>query len=307
MSNLTVSISPVQAMSVVIGAADTPASVIATDKAAQAVAAAADTAIKAGEVEIAAAATVIKAGEVEIAAAATVIKAGEASASADAAAASAAEAAAAATGTSPVGVDFTALPDPAANDGRVMRCNPLVAGQGYFYMVSDGTFWRPYGGCQPLYRLAAPVQMAVNTSAQILAQIPIPPKLIPDGRAYIKSIAGADKLGGTSDTLTLHQRFGPNGSSADTGLFSASLSGSNVSVGIVNMASRVSPTTVRKHGKGNTFDTLSFGGTSTTGRQAAFTVGNMDTTLNYLTVFGIMSTGTVEYGQLHAFTVELMG
>ena len=293
MSNLTVSISPVQAMSVVIGAADTPASVIATDKAAQAVAAAADTAIKAGEVEIAAAATVIKAGE--------------ASASADAAAASAAEAAAAATGTSPVGVDFTALPDPAANDGRVMRCNPLVAGQGYFYMVSDGTFWRPYGGCQPLYRLAAPVQMAVNTSAQILAQIPIPPKLIPDGRAYIKSIAGADKLGGTSDTLTLHQRFGPNGSSADTGLFSASLSGSNVSVGIVNMASRVSPTTVRKHGKGNTFDTLSFGGTSTTGRQAAFTVGDMDTTLNYLTVFGIMSTGTVEYGQLHAFTVELMG
>ena len=293
MSNLTVSISPVQAMSVVIGAADTPASVIATDKAAQAVAAAADTAIKAGEVEIAAAATVIKAGE--------------ASASADAAAASAAEAAAAATGTSPVGVDFTALPDPAANDGRVMRCNPLVAGQGYFYMVSDGTFWRPYGGCQPLYRLAAPVQMAVNTSAQILAQIPIPPKLIPDGRAYIKSIAGADKLGGISDTLTLHQRFGPNGSSADTALFSASLSGSNVSVGIVNMASRVSPTTVRKHGKGNTFDMLSFGGTSTTGRQAAFTVGDMDTTLNYLTVFGIMSTGTVEYGQLHAFTVELMG
>ena len=293
MSNLTVSISPVQAMSVVIGAADTPASVIATDKAAQAVAAAADTAIKAGEVEIAAAATVIKAGE--------------ASASADAAAASAAEAAAAATGTSPVGVDFTALPDPAANDGRVMRCNPLVAGQGYFYMVSDGTFWRPYGGCQPLYRLAAPVQMAVNTSAQILAQIPIPPKLIPDGRAYIKSIAGADKLGGTSDTLTLHQRFGPNGSSADTALFSASLSGSNVSVGIVNMASRVSPTTVRKHGKGNSFDPLSFGGNSTTGRQAAFTVGDMDTTLNYLTVFGIMSTGTVEYGQLHAFTVELMG
>ena len=293
MSNLTVSISPVQAMSVVIGAADTPASVIATDKAAQAVAAAADTAIKAGEVEIAAAATVIKAGE--------------ASASADAAAASAAEAAAAATGTSPVGVDFTALPDPAANDGRVMRCNPLVAGQGYFYMVSDGTFWRPYGGCQPLYRLAAPVQMAVITSAQLLAQIPIPPKLIPDGRAYIKSIAGADKLGGISDTLTLHQRFGPNGSSADTALFSASLSGSNVSVGIVNMASRVSPTTVRKHGKGNTFDMLSFGGTSTTGRQAAFTVGNMDTTLNYLTVFGIMSTGTVEYGQLHAFTVELMG
>ena len=293
MSNLTVSISPVQAMSVVIGAADTPASVIATDKAAQAVAAAADTAIKAGEVEIAAAATVIKAGE--------------ASASADAAAASAAEAAAAATGTSPVGVDFTALPDPAANDGRVMRCNPLVAGQGYFYMVSDGTFWRPYGGCQPLYRLAAPVQMAVNTSAQILAQIPIPPKLIPDGRAYIKSIAGADKLGGISDTLTLHQRFGPNGSSADTALFSASLSGSNVSVGIVNMASRVSPTTVRKHGKGNSFDPLSFGGNSTTGRQAAFTVGDMDTTLNYLTVFGIMSTGTVEYGQLHAFTVELMG
>ncbi|MFA7287304.1 MAG: SGNH/GDSL hydrolase family protein [Melioribacteraceae bacterium] len=41
-------------------------------------------------------------------------------------------------------VDFTSLPSAASNNGVVRRCNPLVAGQEDFYVVSNGTSWLPY-------------------------------------------------------------------------------------------------------------------------------------------------------------------
>jgi hypothetical protein len=204
-------------------------------------------------------------------------------------------------------IDFTALPEAVYHNGKIVRCNPLVAGQGYFYMVSDGTYWRPYGGEQKLYVLAAPIDMAVNNSAQLLVQVPIPPGLIPDGRAYLKTVLGADKLLGTTDTCTTYQRLGPLGTAGDPTLFGATMTTTNISIGTTQECNRTSSTTVRKHGNGNAYANNALSGVSTAARAAAITVGNLDTTTNYFSVFLQMTTGTTEYGQLHSFTLEIMG
>lgn len=206
-----------------------------------------------------------------------------------------------------VAVPFTSLPPAASNTGRVMRCQPQVAGQGYFYMVSDGTFWRPYGGEQKLYTLATPIDMAVNATVQLLVSIPIPAMMIPDGRAYLKTVLGADKLLGVADTCTTYQRFGPLGTAGDPTLFGATMATTNISTGSTQECNRVGATSIRKHGGGAAYTTGALSAVSATVRQAAITVGNMDTTLNYFTVWGGMSTGTTEYGQLHSFTLEIMG
>ena len=208
-------------------------------------------------------------------------------------------------------IDFTNLPPAASNVGRVFQCNPLVAGQGYFYMVSDGTFYRPYGGEQKGYVLGAPIDMAVNSDYQFLLRIPIPPRLIVCGRSYIKTVICADKLAvtppATSDTSTFYQYFGPNGDNTDPILFSTVFGTTIIDGGITNEASRLSATSMRKHGAGGVGAANSMSGTSSTVRPPAITVGNLATTTNYLSVYGKMTTGTNEYGQLHAYTMEFMG
>lgn len=206
-----------------------------------------------------------------------------------------------------VAVDFTSLPPAASNTGRVFKCNPRVAGQGYFYMVSDGTYWRPYGGEQKLYVLDAPIYMAVNATDQLMLSIPIPPTLIPDGRAYIKTFIGVDKLLGTTDTLTTRQRFGPLGTSSDPVLFNPALATTNISGGFTNQVSRLTTTTIRKHGSGSSSSSNALSSSSTVARNAAITVGGLDAVMNYLTVWLQMTTGTTEYGVLHSFTAEIMG
>ena len=206
-----------------------------------------------------------------------------------------------------IAIPFTSLPPAASNDGRVMRCQPLVAGQGYFYMVSDGTYWRPYGGEQKLYILDAPLNMAVNNTVQKLLTIPIPAMLIPCGRTYLKVVVGCEKLLGTSDTLNVTQKMGPLDTSSDPNLFGTTLATTQIAGGATNEASRMSSTTVRKHGKGNAFDSSAVSGIGTVATPAAITVGNMDSVVNYLGVYGQMTTGSTEYGSIHSLTVEIMG
>ncbi len=206
-----------------------------------------------------------------------------------------------------VAVDFTALPPAANNNGVVMRCNQLVAGQGYIYFVSDGTYWRPYGGEQKLYVLDAPINMAVNALAQKLISIPIPPGLIVDGRSYIKTVIGADKLLGTTDTLTVSQRIGPLNTDSDPVFVSTTVATTNISAGITSEGGRLSSTTFQKHGAADSGATNPLSSTSATARAAAITTGNFDSSVNYLNVWGQMTTGSTEYGQVHSFTVEIMG
>lgn len=160
-----------------------------------------------------------------------------------------------------------------------------------------------------MYVLSAPINMAVNAAAQKLISIPIPPGMIVDGRSYIKTVIGVDKLppASVADTLTLWQRLGPLSTSSDPVLFASTLSTTNISAGVTNEAGRGSNTTMQKHGSGGSYAANSLSSMATTVRAAATTVGDLSTTTNYLSVYGQMTTGTTEYGQIHSFTVEIMG
>lgn len=191
------------------------------------------------------------------------------------------------------------------NTGRTICCSPLVTGQSYFYMVSDGTYWRPVGGDQVVYNLAAPIDMALNSNNQKVVSIPFPALLMPDGRAMVEVTMGWDKLAGTSDTLLTSVYFGTADTTSDQLAFpQSSLVTTNIVFGVVQKFARISATTTRKLGS-TTIAT--FSGVGTSARVAAVTVGNMGTTTNYLGVYGKMTTGTTEYGQLHALTVRLIG
>lgn len=128
-----------------------------------------------------------------------------------------------------------------------------------------------------------------------------------DGRSYLKTVIGADKLLGTTDTLTITQKVGPLNTSSDPTLFGSTVATTSITVGSTNEAGRITATTIQKHGKGNAFDNTSLSGVATIARPAAITVGDLATTTNYLNVYGQMTTGTTEYGQIHAFTMEIMG
>ncbi|MFA7256051.1 MAG: hypothetical protein WC047_00550 [Kiritimatiellales bacterium] len=156
-----------------------------------------------------------------------------------------------------------------------------------------------------VYNLAAPIDMALNSNNQKVVSIPFPALLMPDGRAMVEVTMGWDKLAGTSDTLLTSVYFGTADTTSDQLAFpQSSLVTTNIVFGVVQKFARISATTTRKLGS-TTIAT--FSGVGTSARVAAVTVGNMGTTTNYLGVYGKMTTGTTEYGQLHALTVRLIG
>jgi hypothetical protein len=200
---------------------------------------------------------------------------------------------------------FSSLPDASQYTGVIFKCDPLVAGQNFFYVVSDGTYYRPFGGDQVLYNLSAPIDMAVNNSNQKLVSIPFPALLMPDGRASVEVVMGWDKLLGTSDTLTISAYFGTANSSSDQLAFpQSSLATTNITLGIWQKFARISATTTRKLGSPAI---ATFSSVSASARGAAVTVGNMDSVTNYLNIYGAMTTGATEKGELHALTVRLIG
>jgi hypothetical protein len=202
-------------------------------------------------------------------------------------------------------LDFTSLPPAANNAGVMAQCNPLVAGQNYFYMVSDGTYWRPVGGDQILYNLSAQIDMAVNNSDQLLVSVPLPTGLLPDGRSTIEVVQGWDKLLGTSDTLTTTTRIGAANTTSDATVFPPSaIASTNITMGFGHRFARISATEVRKQGSPTV---TAFSSVSANVRTAAVTVGSMDTVTNYLGIYGRMTTGSTEKGELHALTVRLIG
>lgn len=202
---------------------------------------------------------------------------------------------------------FTSLPPAANNTGRTMLVSPLVVGQPYLYMISDGTYWRPCNGRQTLYCLSANILGTTTADPELLITIPIPALLIPDGRIQLRITAGFDKLLGTSDTVNFYQRFGTAGTTSDAVLAQSTLATTVISHGTYNEFNRVSATELRKHGAGGVTIVNSMSGQTTVVRAAAITVGNLGTTLNYLTLWSDLTTSGTEKGNVHAFTVEILG
>jgi len=205
-------------------------------------------------------------------------------------------------------VNFTDLPPAALNSGVRMRCNPLVAGQPYFWMESDGSHWRPWCGAQVIYSLAAPVVFTDDYAYQLGISVPIPPKLLPDGRARLRTVMGGSHEGGTSDSLNYYTKIGPLSSLADPTIYQTGCALTNLSVGGTYQAYRVSDTQLRKQGAGGTALVAALSGTSIIARLAPIDVANLDLETNYYNVWQDLITGGLgEYGVLHAFTLELIG
>lgn len=206
-----------------------------------------------------------------------------------------------------ISIPFTSLPPASSNNGRTMKCDPLVAGQGYTYWTSDGTYWRPAYGRQTLYALPSDILGTTTANPELFLTIPFPALLMPDGRTQLRTSLGADHLIGTSDTVNFYQRFGTAGTVADAVLAQCQAATTQLAGGWENDFSRVSPTELRKHGAGAVTVPNPMSGVTTVARAAAITVGNLGTTLNYLTVWCDLTTGGTEKGNLHAFTVEIVG
>jgi hypothetical protein len=206
-----------------------------------------------------------------------------------------------------VAIDFAALPPAAQNPGRAIRCNPLVVGQPYFWMESDGEFWRPLGGAQVLYSLNADIQMPASPTSDWVecVSIPIPPMMFPDSRLALRTIIGIDKVG-TADILNVYQKF--SASETAPNLFQSTLSMTAVSGGMTNQASRETSTTFRKHGAAGAATNAALSVVSVTARMAAVTVQDLDTQTNYFSVWGRLTTGGLgDYGILHEFNMEIVG
>jgi len=205
-------------------------------------------------------------------------------------------------------IDFTDLPPAALNPGRAMRCNPLVTGQPYFWMESDGEFWRPLGGAQVLYSLTADIQMPASPTPDWVKclSIPIPPMMFPDNRLALRTVIGVDKVG-TADVLNTYQKFGNDVETA-MDLFQSTANLTTVSAGMTNQAARVTATTFRKHGAAGTATNAALSSVSSTARIAAIDVNDLDTQTNYFTVWGRLTTGGLgDYGILHEFNMEIVG
>jgi hypothetical protein len=210
-----------------------------------------------------------------------------------------------------VAVNFTDLPPAALNPGRAIRCNPLVTGQPYFWMESDGEFWRPLCGAQVLYTLgAAIIGDQANPAPQLMLSVPIPPGLMPDLRSMLRTVVGVDHLGGTADNLSHYIKVGTTQTWAgDNIIHQATTNAAVWSGGATNQLSRNTATTVSKHGGGGASSAVSLSVYSGVARAPLdVIVGDLDTETNYLTIWHDLGTGGLgEYGQLHAFTLELIG
>jgi hypothetical protein len=189
-----------------------------------------------------------------------------------------------------------------------MRCNPLAAGQSYFWMESDGVFWRPWCGAQVLYSLAAPITFSDVAGLQLGLSVPVPPKLLPDGRARLRVVAGFDHLGGVTQSPAIQIKIGPLQEDNEPNLISIALVTANISLGMVQQFYRTAPTVMRKQGSGSVGNAASMSGSGSVVRPAGWDVGDMDTVTNYLTVWQSLATGNIgEYGVLHTFILELIG
>jgi len=207
-------------------------------------------------------------------------------------------------------VDFTALPVAAVNSGRVMRCNPLVAGQPYFWVCSDGQFWRPFNGSVVLYTQADDIVFTTAAGEQIGITIPIPAGMLADNRSALRCWWGMQHEGGATDTVTTRMRFGLNNDITDTALFQLALVTTGLSGGVQNQASRVSPTSIRKIGAAGVASAVSLSVASAIGRQAAITIGdtNNPTVTNYVNVTcQLTAGGSTEYGIINGYTLKWMG
>lgn len=173
---------------------------------------------------------------------------------------------------------------------------------GYSEWRSDGTYWRPANGCVVLASLlTADVDMvAGNTTEQTLFTYSMPAGLMSVPFSSLRCFAGADKSGGTSDTLTLRIKIGGQT------IWQQTAATTNINLGMSNMARRLSATTLRKSGRGGVTDTAAFGGSASTARPAAITVADMDANATAVLVTGQMTTGGAEYGSLHQFMLEYM-
>lgn len=165
--------------------------------------------------------------------------------------------------------------------------------------ISDGTYWRPAGGRALLFNGGADFTMALNTTEQVAYSYTMPAGLLmPFG--FLLFCYGAERTGGTSDTLTT--KLTMNGAS----LGQPPMVTTVVTLGAQKAYQRLSTTTVRQIGGGNANQVGPLVNTGTPARPGAVTVANMDTTANVIQLTGTLTLGT-ETGIFSGFTIELIG
>lgn len=193
------------------------------------------------------------------------------------------------------------------NPTKLFYVEPFQSGMIGSYWYSNGTIWCPINGEAVIGRVVTDITMAVNSTNQLLVgPWKIPAGLIADNRE-LSIMFGGEHLGGTADTCTLRMYFGTNGTSSDTLCVSGAMGTTAVNIGTFHKLVRTSSTQIRKAGSGGVGSAISFAATSTTARPAALTVPNLDTTDSYFTMYGQMTTGTTEYGNIHYVNLMIAG
>jgi hypothetical protein len=195
-----------------------------------------------------------------------------------------------------IGVPFASFPAAStAGSGALMWESTFGV-----LMRSDGAYWRPAGGRQLLSRLAADWVMSASGALQIADSITVPPGMIAPGASLDVAI-GCDKINGVSDTLTIRLKVGGQAVLAPT------LATTIVSAGGLLRIKRVSATSIQKCGASSSATFQAMAISSTSSRATALTVPNMDTTPTVIELSGQMTSGATEYGQIHSYTIELVG
>lgn len=212
------------------------------------------------------------------------------------------------TYTSLVGAN--GVPVPVSGAGNTFATFPSAAAAGVGALQwestfgalfrSDGTYWRPAYGQQLLSRLAAESQMAVNSTLQVIDSITIPAGMWAPGCELLMRL-GANKAGGTSDTLTLRLKIATNIVSAPT------IATTQTGAGGQFLIKRQSATSVQQAGGSNNTSWTQLAGAVSTARSAATTVPSLDATDTVIELSGQMTTGSAEYGIVNSYSLWLVG
>lgn len=195
-----------------------------------------------------------------------------------------------------------------------MTCSVSDLGNMVSFWRYNGTKWAPLGGRQQIFMLFADVNSnatADGTERLVSGcQVSIPAALVAAAGWGLRTEIGAEKVGGTADSPTLTVRFGGAGDPSDGILGGAyAVATSAVAIGQTSAGVRQSTaTSFRSIGAGpTTMANYRFGGTSNSARSAAITPANMDTTLNYLSLFAKRTNTFAESFVVDTFNVWVTG
>lgn len=196
----------------------------------------------------------------------------------------------------PLVCTFANLPLPSAYTGRAFVTD--IGGGTMF--VSNGALWYPQGLRTTIYDIPAANAVVVGTSAKILAQNLIPPKLWKD--RDILRITYTETKSAAVESSTHNFRIGTAGLVTDTSLAATTAPGTtNISVGNWIDFIRLSATSIQRMGTGVVGG---MNGVSTSAIGSPITVPDMDVNPLYLSYTAVSSASSETY-TLHAYNVEL--